>query len=162
MGRSSAAPVKARRVIDQQPVLKRSGGRHFRDEIDQRAIVRHMRLHVGMRPIGPPQDPVGEGFDDPPGKRYDVLIVRRTTLREPVGAAHFRPDVGMLAHQLDEQFDIWSKVRDRKSTRLNSSHVEISYAVFCLKKKKAPRIILLPKIKENRFKTSAENLAFRL
>src|SRR5438874_4866555 len=31
-----------------------------------------------------------------------------------------------------------SKTRetDRKSTRLNSSHVEISYAVFCLKKKK--------------------------
>src|SRR5690554_7456769 len=26
--------------------------------------------------------------------------------------------------------------RDRKSTRLNSSHVRISYAVFCLKKKK--------------------------
>src|SRR5690349_22855156 len=30
-----------------------------------------------------------------------------------------------------------SDARDRKSTRLNSSHVEISYAVFCLKKKKA-------------------------
>src|SRR5204862_1245054 len=28
---------------------------------------------------------------------------------------------------------------DRKSTRLNSSHVEISYAVFCLKKKKKPK-----------------------
>src|SRR6266496_5911446 len=28
--------------------------------------------------------------------------------------------------------------RDRKSTRLNSSHVEISYAVFCLKKKTRP------------------------
>src|SRR5690625_4122879 len=28
------------------------------------------------------------------------------------------------------------KKRDRKSTRLNSSHVAISYAVFCLKKKK--------------------------
>src|SRR5688572_31430427 len=27
---------------------------------------------------------------------------------------------------------------DRKSTRLNSSHSQISYAVFCLKKKKAP------------------------
>src|SRR5436309_12492795 len=27
-------------------------------------------------------------------------------------------------------------VQDRKSTRLNSSHVKISYAVFCLKKKK--------------------------
>src|SRR5690349_9523719 len=30
---------------------------------------------------------------------------------------------------------------DRKSTRLNSSHVEISYAVFCLKKKKKKKII---------------------
>src|ERR1039458_10603118 len=29
-----------------------------------------------------------------------------------------------------------SAVRDRKSTRLNSSHLGISYAVFCLKKKK--------------------------
>src|SRR5699024_11996278 len=27
------------------------------------------------------------------------------------------------------------KIKDRKSTRLNSSHVSISYAVFCLKKK---------------------------
>src|SRR5690606_41800420 len=29
-----------------------------------------------------------------------------------------------------------ARARDRKSTRLNSSHVKISYAVFCLKKKK--------------------------
>src|SRR3712207_7701090 len=29
-----------------------------------------------------------------------------------------------------------SRVEDRKSTRLNSSHANISYAVFCLKKKK--------------------------
>src|SRR5438067_4970058 len=29
-----------------------------------------------------------------------------------------------------------SRISDRKSTRLNSSHVSISYAVFCLKKKK--------------------------
>src|SRR5690349_23797738 len=33
--------------------------------------------------------------------------------------------------------------KDRKSTRLNSSHVEISYAVFCLKKKKKFIKILL-------------------
>src|SRR5215469_18117836 len=31
---------------------------------------------------------------------------------------------------------------DRKSTRLNSSHVEISYAVFCLKKKKVLSTII--------------------
>src|SRR5438477_9497407 len=32
--------------------------------------------------------------------------------------------------------------RDRKSTRLNSSHMSISYAVFCLKKKKNKRSIV--------------------
>src|SRR5438874_6697470 len=32
--------------------------------------------------------------------------------------------------------DLFAEHKDRKSTRLNSSHVEISYAVFCLKKKK--------------------------
>src|SRR3989442_10695731 len=32
---------------------------------------------------------------------------------------------------------LWEKTGDRKSTRLNSSHVRISYAVFCLKKKKS-------------------------
>src|SRR3989442_10011801 len=37
------------------------------------------------------------------------------------------PDDGFNPHGIS--------VRDRKSTRLNSSHVRISYAVFCLKKK---------------------------
>src|SRR5699024_11539346 len=36
-----------------------------------------------------------------------------------------------------------SEEKDRKSTRLNSSHVSISYAVFCLKKKKKNIIILI-------------------
>src|SRR2546429_3178329 len=38
---------------------------------------------------------------------------------------------------------LWTRpllLRDRKSTRLNSSHGYISYAVFCLKKKKTPVI----------------------
>src|SRR5256885_11835733 len=35
------------------------------------------------------------------------------------------------------------KCRDRKSTRLNSSHLVISYAVFCLKKKKTHDKLLL-------------------
>src|SRR5260221_3823333 len=34
------------------------------------------------------------------------------------------------------KFSISRRLRDRKSTRLNSSHTVISYAVFCLKKKK--------------------------
>src|SRR5215471_20151956 len=36
----------------------------------------------------------------------------------------------------DDEIDYLVASLDRKSTRLNSSHVEISYAVFCLKKKK--------------------------
>src|SRR3712207_6863032 len=36
----------------------------------------------------------------------------------------------------------WFHVLDRKSTRLNSSHANISYAVFCLKKKKQKNIII--------------------
>src|SRR3712207_7590193 len=32
---------------------------------------------------------------------------------------------------------------DRKSTRLNSSHANISYAVFCLKKKKKTQLLIL-------------------
>src|SRR5690606_40171393 len=39
-----------------------------------------------------------------------------------------RPMRSISAHQIHP-------VQDRKSTRLNSSHVKISYAVFCLKKK---------------------------
>src|SRR2546429_410528 len=35
----------------------------------------------------------------------------------------------------------WTCLRDRKSTRLNSSHGYISYAVFCLKKKKTKHVI---------------------
>src|SRR3712207_7693954 len=41
--------------------------------------------------------------------------------------------------------------RDRKSTRLNSSHANISYAVFCLKKKKkhAERHLVPPSLLDN-------------
>src|SRR3712207_8610167 len=46
---------------------------------------------------------------------------------------------GQLRRTLDlllRQFnDLQRRDRDRKSTRLNSSHANISYAVFCLKKK---------------------------
>src|SRR2546427_7508279 len=42
--------------------------------------------------------------------------------------------------------------RDRKSTRLNSSHSQISYAVFCLKKKK---ITLLPPVTRLRRPTAS-------
>src|SRR5690349_23707430 len=51
-------------------------------------------------------------------------------LEAHVGRAGPRAAAGLARHSGDAQ------ITDRKSTRLNSSHVEISYAVFCLKKKK--------------------------
>src|SRR2546430_11133437 len=41
--------------------------------------------------------------------------------------------------QLDKTIVAFTTDKDRKSTRLNSSHSQISYAVFCLKKKKKTR-----------------------
>src|SRR5690242_21444443 len=52
----------------------------------------------------------------------DVLAHGQRVEERPFLEHH--PEIGADAHQ------------DRKSTRLNSSHMSISYAVFCLKKKK--------------------------
>src|SRR5207249_11195084 len=84
----------------------------------------------------------------PTRRSSDLEVVHRHA--SDVGAAH-----GMEAHltgvdhvvhaqqpgrraavEADEQAQEVGADRDRKSTRLNSSHVSISYAVFCLKKKK--------------------------
>src|SRR3712207_8464271 len=56
-------------------------------------------------------------------------------------AAGFRAIVARAHLRLQR----WRRVKslDRKSTRLNSSHANISYAVFCLKKKKLFTIILI-------------------
>src|SRR5260221_8513676 len=55
-------------------------------------------------------------------------------------------NVNMWLPQSAEVYSDWKGRRfhlrhslDRKSTRLNSSHTVISYAVFCLKKKKTPK-----------------------
>src|SRR5690606_40500261 len=59
-------------------------------------------------------------------KPCTVLVVKSTT-----------PNVGSKRKLVNIPVEtITHSVRDRKSTRLNSSHVKISYAVFCLKKKK--------------------------
>src|SRR5207302_11146558 len=66
----------------------------------------------------------------------------------PICPPGYRPQFGLgLAHRLRVADAILHAIeggdgrpathrQDRKSTRLNSSHVKISYAVFCLKKKK--------------------------
>src|SRR5690349_23455736 len=51
-------------------------------------------------------------------------------------AEELYPGNGMALSQLWRSKQLEYTWLDRKSTRLNSSHVEISYAVFCLKKKR--------------------------
>src|SRR2546430_12064253 len=52
------------------------------------------------------------------------------------GAAAEILSLPMYPEMRTDQADYVSATLDRKSTRLNSSHSQISYAVFCLKKKK--------------------------
>src|SRR5437588_4595489 len=59
---------------------------------------------------------------------HDALPISR---RRPAARSRSRPSPG---HRRSAASPI--RPRDRKSTRLNSSHTVISYAVFCLKKKK--------------------------
>src|SRR5256886_13683883 len=50
--------------------------------------------------------------------------------------SHALSGLWVRSSQLTRSASVWPSCRDRKSTRLNSSHSQISYAVFCLKKKK--------------------------
>src|SRR5690606_41750728 len=67
----------------------------------------------------------------------DALPERREQRRREEHAAEIRQ---RRQHERRDDRDVVERFRedrveDRKSTRLNSSHVKISYAVFCLKKK---------------------------
>src|SRR2546430_17633560 len=60
----------------------------------------------------------------------------------PVTLLRLAPrQVPFLRNLHQRSLDAPQPERDRKSTRLNSSHSQISYAVFCLKKKKKNTII---------------------
>src|SRR5438874_13764166 len=73
-------------------------------------------------------------------------VVRRTSVGQLFGGEqnHALPARGALGARARQLID--SGKVDRKSTRLNSSHVEISYAVFCLKKKSTTNCTSHPKL----------------
>src|SRR2546428_9876299 len=79
--------------------------------------------------------------------RSITVLVARTRAGLEVGAPEQRAACGIPCSITPERAvpshprpDAAAPERvDRKSTRLNSSHDQISYAVFCLKKKKPPR-----------------------
>src|SRR6266496_4969967 len=107
---------------------------------------------AGHQLVRPPVESERRRTEPPPHDQVVDLereIVRDLGGGEPASVVHELPEGGAIREQAhrrrpaDDQDDgIEGRLghlrrdQDRKSTRLNSSHVEISYAVFCLKKKK--------------------------
>src|SRR5688572_31975267 len=103
-----------------------------------------------------PSSPLSFFFTDPPTTEiytlslHDALPISGTPLGE-----HYRgtmsPEESMVQTVLlndgrfrlvDDDLRYVDYAGDRKSTRLNSSHSQISYAVFCLKKKNKTTLVL--------------------
>src|SRR5947199_2978768 len=66
---------------------------------------------------------------------FDHRRVHHLSLAGALGLEECRHDAEREQHAAAAEV-----AQDRKSTRLNSSHLGISYAVFCLKKKKSPKM----------------------
>src|SRR5690242_15729108 len=93
----------------------------------QRFVVSHLReedFDHGLRPYSAYRD---LGIAPATGGMVQAHVIRMT---KP-----FTAEEVAIPHYHDVDFQI-----DRKSTRLNSSHMSISYAVFCLKKKKKKKM----------------------
>src|SRR5438874_7655103 len=124
---------------------------------------RHKRCIVNQREIGPDATSFAEALKAALREDPDVILVGEMRDLETISTALTAAETGHLVFgtlhtqsapsTIDRIIDVFppegqEQVRimiamslqggktDRKSTRLNSSHVEISYAVFCLKKKK--------------------------
>src|SRR5438105_11112928 len=93
--------------------------------LEQRRLVDIYADEPTMRRL---RDAFGYCFETPPGSSYPPIV-------KPYLIDHARPVV-IEEIRLDDRRIGTAGRRDRKSTRLNSSHEWISYAVFCLKKKK--------------------------
>src|SRR5690606_41533344 len=85
-------------------------------------LFRSFAYLMSLPPVASPR--VEPALRFPYDSRFALQVWRALYFRP----AAFEPDA--------EKDETW---KDRKSTRLNSSHVKISYAVFCLKKKRRTR-----------------------
>src|SRR3712207_7177625 len=82
-----------------------------------------------FRSQGANQTPTVEGLNQQPGRSNYLLGTDQSKWRTNLANYASLRYIG-LYNGIDLRYE------DRKSTRLNSSHANISYAVFCLKKKK--------------------------
>src|SRR5690606_40106000 len=102
----------------------------------------NVRTHGYRGPPGPPSFPTRRSSDLQRAGRHvgvgeNALHNLREVAAQQLQHRHVDGDVqvgeAVLAPAVQRQAGL---AQDRKSTRLNSSHVKISYAVFCLKKKR--------------------------
>src|SRR5690606_41837561 len=73
------------------------------------------------------EQPIDAGIQERPG----TLIGIEQSPKSDAGIRPVRKTNGLAERDLERVADACRTVVDRKSTRLNSSHVKISYAVFC-------------------------------
>src|SRR2546426_9083192 len=88
-----------------------------------------------LPPVIDAEDPLVDAAGLVPGLIVDLAYATADNI---AGRALYPPDAKcLLRRSVAQRLAIAADaLRDRKSTRLNSSHLVISYAVFCLKKKK--------------------------
>src|SRR5690606_40778500 len=97
-------------------------------------------VQTAKRESNPPSiDPASASDQRPSTTRFCLRIRPSNSSRSLRPLGTHRKRESLLPRETDracDDADAVSALEDRKSTRLNSSHVKISYAVFCLKKKK--------------------------
>src|SRR5690606_4027431 len=98
------------------------------EEVVDEAIAKKCNLVVAHHPI------IFRGLKKINGKNYVERTVIKA-IKNDIGIYAIHTNLDNVLHGVSGRMaDVLGL--DRKSTRLNSSHVKISYAVFCLKKKK--------------------------
>src|SRR5690625_5582321 len=71
-----------------------------------------------------------------PNNIFALMFARLKSIVLYIKTPHLHNCAFCVINTKNNKFQLTNNAKDRKSTRLNSSHVAISYAVFCLKKKK--------------------------
>src|SRR3989454_9580374 len=133
MGRRPAA--RARREDDRKVVAVMPGGTFallewaVPQELQVEAVVPPMQPAETGEPLYRPREREPRAIHAQARRRLAELQAEHEEGSEEVEAERRRQDQGRKGQR---------RFPDRKSTRLNSSHLVISYAVFCLKKKKTP------------------------
>src|SRR5438034_5104604 len=105
------------------------------EDLGERALARAIRAHDRVHLAG--VDGEVDAREDLPSldRGVEVLDLQQRMLAQPTLPSRLMPSNRCASTANSIGSSLKTSLQDRKSTRLNSSHTVISYAVFCLKKK---------------------------